>query len=78
MFILIIAFNNIDFKNKYIENVYKKIEEIYDEQNVGYAECYALEEILLSQLAKDNNMTIKELNNIDFIHRHGNVNKKIG
>ena len=73
----IIGFNDIDFKNEYIKKVYEKLDEIYDEQNIGYAECYALEEILLTQLAKDNNKTIFEINQTDFIHRHGNVNKKI-
>ena len=73
----IIGFNNIEFKNDYIEEVYKKIDLIKNDHNYSYKYAWCIEEVLLTNLANISNLSVYELQQESYIHKHGNINKKL-
>ncbi|MCK9445788.1 hypothetical protein M0Q50_02720 [bacterium] len=63
----LIGFNDIEFKNMYIKEIYEKLKIIKNIHDITFTLCYTLEEVLLKRLCIDNNKTIYELNNYEHI-----------
>ncbi|MCK9575368.1 MAG: hypothetical protein WC979_00830 [Candidatus Pacearchaeota archaeon] len=63
----LLGFNDITFKDIYINEVFEKIKLLKSIHDITFALCYTLEEVLLKRLCIDHNKTIYELQNYNHL-----------